>query len=133
MNDRGTLERAFDWLASTPGQVFLAGLIGGILRWLHTEKTWKGGLASILSGLASAWYLGPTTAVLLADRFGVEQDNARLVAGVSFVVGVGGISLVAFIISVFRGINTRAGVQKAIQVIWEFIRWKSGGGGGPRP
>ena len=31
MNDRGTFERAIDWLASTPGQVFLAGLIGGIL------------------------------------------------------------------------------------------------------
>lgn len=121
MNDRGTFERAFDWLSSTPGQVFLAGLIGGILRWLHTEKTWKGGVASILSGLASAWYLGPTTAVLLADRFGVEPDNARLVAGVSFVVGVGGISLVAFIISVFRGINTRAGAQKGVQLFWAMI------------
>ena len=107
MNDRGTFERAFDWLSSTPGQVLLAGLVGGVLRWLTTEKTWRGGLASIASGIATAWYLGPPTAIWFAERFGAQPDNPQVVGGVSFVVGIGGTSLIALIVSVSRGLNTR--------------------------
>ena len=33
-----TFDRALDLVSSTPFPVLLAGLVGGVLRWLTTEK-----------------------------------------------------------------------------------------------
>lgn len=131
MSNNNTIDRAVDVVASHPFQILLAGLIGGVLRWLTTEKGWRGGLASIFSGLAAAWYLGPPTAALVSDVFAVSPDNPQLVAGVAFVVGIGGISIIALIVSVFRSLNTASMTRAVLGALADFLRFKFGGG--PKP
>ena len=116
-NQPNILDRAADVLTSPPGQILVAGLIGGVLRWVSTEKGWKGGVASILSGLAAAWYLGPLFAALLAGTFGGDADSPRLVAGSAFFVGVGGISIVALLINVSKRLNSTEVSKRLVDAI----------------
>ena len=123
-----TFDRALDLVSSTPFQVLLAGLVGGVLRWLTTEKGWKGGVASILSGLATAWYFGPPLAAVIAPTLGLDPNSPRLVAGSAFFVGVGGISIVALVVSVSKSLNN-SGVATALRdALVHFLTR-----GGPRP
>jgi hypothetical protein len=131
VSEKPFIERTFEFFTSMPGQILMAGLVGGILRWLTTEKTWKGGVASLLAGLASAWYIAPPLAAYLAADLPVGPKNVELVAVCAFFAGVGGISLVALIVNISRGINTNAVVKSLISFAGEILRLKFGGG--PRP
>lgn len=133
MNDKTTttLERALDIISSPPGQVILAGIVGGLIRWITTEKTVRGGLAAMAAGLAAAWYLGPAAAALVSDVFNVAPDNLGLLGAVAFTVGLGGVSIVALIVATFRSINNASVVRGVVSLIGDFMRFKFGGG--PKP
>lgn len=122
MDSQNPLSKALDFTTSNAGQLVLAGLIGGVLRWLHTEKTWKGGLASILSGAAIAFYLGP----LAVSFWNLSTEDLGLLLGIGFIVGIGGTSIVAFIITIFRALNTQRNAGLAaralVSALWSKVR-----------
>ena len=96
------LEKLSGALASDTGQLAIAGALGGVVRWVTLRENWRDGLASLLVGAICSLYLGPLVAPLLepsVGKFAPEQGATGLTA---FLVGIGGISLSAFLVELFR-------------------------------
>lgn len=85
------------------GSPILAGAAGGLVRWLTLRSKPLDGAISILVGGISAAYLGPlaspTVDVLLG---GVILDPAQRGTLTGFIIGLGGISIVGFVMDLWR-------------------------------
>jgi hypothetical protein len=92
------VERAIDWFQSPVGLTVIAGLAGGVLRWITLKERPRDGIATALAGALTAAFIGP----LVAQFFGIGPENLPLLVGVSFITGIGGISIGAIIISLFK-------------------------------
>ena len=65
---------------------------------------------------------------MIAPTLGLDPNSPRLVAGSAFFVGVGGISIVALVVSVSKSLNN-SGVATALRdALVHFLTR-----GGPRP
>lgn len=124
MTDRTSLiERVLDWLQSPVGLTLIAGLAGGVLRWITLRENPVQGLATMTAGGITAAFLGP----LVASLFGLTPDeNLQAFIGVSFLVGIGGISIGALILSLYKDRDIFTALKDA--VIFLLTR----GAGGPR-
>lgn len=120
-------EKVVDFLASPTGAALLAGVAGGVLRWVSEKEKPADGVATVVAGAITAVYLGPPTTYFVAHWLDMAVDDPQLVAGVSFVVGVGGISIGALIVSAFRSRAFSSAVKDAI--VFMLSRKPPGGGG----
>lgn len=134
MTDRGILERIFDALSNFGWVWILGGIAGGVLKWVSEKERPRDGVATIAAGALTSFYLGPATAILVGQAFSIDAENPHLVASLSFIIGVGGISLGAVLVGLFRAIREqsfiRAVASSLKDSILSFLRWKFGGGGG---
>lgn len=129
------IDRSLDWLSTAPGQILLAGLIGGIIRWLSPGSgDWRARLLSLVSGAATAWYLAPPVSLFIAGLLGASPDNVQIVAGVAFFLGIGGISIVALIVELSKGLNNPTFIKSLVTAILDtIVHIITRGRGGPPP
>jgi hypothetical protein len=93
------LEQAF---STDLGQAAIAGALGGLVRWITLKENWKDGFTTLLVGAICAMYLGPLVSPILEPVIGKIAPDQGAAGFTSFVVGIGGISLSAFLIDIFR-------------------------------
>lgn len=119
MNEKPTiLDHAFNWLATTPGQILIAGLIGGVIRWLTPGAgDWRARLLSLISGAATAWYFAPPASSLVAGWMSRPADDVQVVAAIAFFLGVGGISIVALLVDISKRLNSSAVSKRLVETI----------------
>jgi hypothetical protein len=85
----------------------VAGTVGAVLGWLSAPgKTLKDQAFNLGAGLAAAMYLAP----FLAERFGWESPTGRI--AFAFLVGLGGMNLLAKVISAFKAFDWSALLTK---------------------
>lgn len=89
------------WLSGEAGRAAAAGAIGGLHRWLMSEKRRLiDGLFAAVSGAVCAQYLGPVVLAMLklaGLRLGDGQD-VDMTAG--FIAGLMGMSLAKFLVAI---------------------------------
>ncbi len=93
----------FPWLPDGAGQLLIAGVAGGIVRWATLKEKWPDGLISILVGALCAVYVGPAAFPILGPMInfaGIEPNSAKSLAG--FMIGAGGILVAGFFIDLWR-------------------------------
>lgn len=110
MTDRGFLDRLVDWFSSPVGLTVVAGLAGGILRWITLKERPLDGAATAVAGALTSAFIGP----VVAQVFGVGPENLQVFIGICFLMGIGGISIGAIVISLFKDQNLLAAVKDAI-------------------
>ncbi len=93
------MERVHSFFASDPVQAAMAGAAGGLLRWITLKESWKEGTATLVAGALCARFLGPEMTPAVAPWLGASEDAVGLV---SFLVGIGGVSISATIIGIFK-------------------------------
>lgn len=130
MNYKPTFfDHALNWLGTTPGQVLVAGLIGGVIRWLTPGAgDWRARLLSLISGAATAWYFAPPASSLVAGWMSRPADDVQLVAAIAFFLGVGGISIVALLVDISKRLNTAAVSKRLVDALVLLVT-----GRGPTP
>lgn len=95
--------RLLDWLLSDRVQAFIAGGLGGLVRWLALREKLQDGLISIVIGAICALYLGPFAIPALAPITGRLLVDPAAQAGLSgFLIGTGGTAVVGFVIDLWR-------------------------------
>lgn len=81
----------------------IAGALGGVVRWLTLRDHWTDGVISIVVGAICALYASPLVLPALTPMLGAIQIPPDSVSGLSgFLIGVGGISISSFFISIIR-------------------------------
>ncbi|MBN9314266.1 MAG: hypothetical protein J0I99_00850 [Devosia sp.] len=93
----------FTWLPDGAGQLLIAGVAGGIVRWATLREKWPDGLISILVGALCAVFVGPAAFPLMGpmiDFSGIDPNSAKSLAG--FMIGAGGILMAGFLIDLWR-------------------------------
>lgn len=86
------------WLATVKGEAAIAGALGGLVRAIHLRSTPQYGLALIVVGTICAQYFTD-----FANEFifrGVLKEGT-----VGFIVGTGGLSVVAFVVSFWASLR----------------------------
>jgi hypothetical protein len=93
----------FTWLPDGAGQLLIAGVAGGIVRWATLKEKWPDGLISILVGALCSVFVGPAAFPLmgpLIDFSKIDPNSAKSLAG--FMIGAGGILVAGFLIDLWR-------------------------------
>lgn len=119
-------ERLIDFASSPTGMAAFAGIAGGVLRWVSEKEKPIDGLATVIAGALTAIYIGPPATYVVARWLQMPVDEPQLVAGVSFVVGVGGISIGSLLVSAFR---SRAFASVVREILVALVSRKPPGGG----
>lgn len=91
------------WLLGDKGQIAIAGVLGGLVRWLALRENWRDGLVSIAVGGICSVYLGPLAYPIInpvLSNIVVDPVARSNLAG--FVVGIGGIGVVGFVMDLWR-------------------------------
>lgn len=93
----------FSWLANDRMQMALAGIFGGLVRWITLRVGWIDGISAIVVGGICAVYVGPLCFQLIDPVMGnLIVDPAARVGLSGFLIGVGGISVSGFLIDVWK-------------------------------
>lgn len=90
-----------EWLSSDQAGLVIAGVLGGIVRWLTLRHSWQEGILTMIVGGICASYLGPLMLPLVTATIGPIAEGADLAGLSAFLVGIAGISLAGFLIDVF--------------------------------
>ena len=85
----------------------IAGVLGGLVRWMSLREHWKDGLISIAVGAICAVYVTPLVVPWLSP--GASDPSVQIVSLASFVTGIGGIGVVGFIVDLWRTWRKRSG------------------------
>lgn len=109
-NSPGMLERVLDWFHSPVGLTVIAGLAGGCLRWITLKERPIDGFATAVAGALTSAFVGP----IVAQVFGVTPENLQVFVGICFLMGIGGISIGAIVISLFKDTDMLQAVKAAI-------------------
>lgn len=95
------MRNPFDWLATLAGNhlviAIVAGVAGGLVRWITGRESWREGLSLIVAGLASAVFLGLWVAQWLPG------DATLSVAVATYTAGIGGIGFAGIVLDVVKG------------------------------
>lgn len=98
------------WLASDGGHAALAGALGGVVRWLTLQHSWREGFTTLIVGAICAIYIGPLALPIMEQTLGKIVPNGDMAGLTSFLTGIGGISLSGMVIDVFQ--RRRAEIAK---------------------
>lgn len=107
------------WLPDGADKALIAGALGGLVRWITLREHWRDGAISIVVGALCSLYLAPLgepfIALLLrwlglAPVLDLAPDQQAGFAG--FVVGVGGIGIVGFILDFIKAKRRQNGGGK---------------------
>lgn len=90
------------WLASDGGHAALAGALGGVVRWLTLQHSWREGITTLVVGSICAIYIGPLALPILEQTLGKIVQNGDMAGLASFLTGIGGLSLSGIVIDVFH-------------------------------
>lgn len=93
----------WDWLASTKGELLLAGLAGAVVSAVTEWNGWRLATRKVVVGVICALYLWPLALPLLGWALGalhIPQENAVSLSG--FVMGMIGIIVIEIILKAFR-------------------------------
>jgi hypothetical protein len=93
--------KMMEWLDTEPGKAAVAGALGGIVRWVTLRHNWREGSFTLIVGSICAMYLGPVALPIVEGTIGKIVPQGDMSGLSSFLVGIGGISLSAFIIDIF--------------------------------
>lgn len=74
----------------------------GLVRWITLRDNPRDGLASLIVGALSAAYVGPLVSPFLEPLLGNAVPDGGSTGLTAFLVGIGGISLSAFVVELFR-------------------------------
>lgn len=97
------------WLHGDAATALVAGLAGGLVRWVTLRESLRDGLASLVVGCACALYLGPLVEPNLEKFVGLVAPAADTSGFSGFVMGLAGISIAGFIIDLInRGARSKA-------------------------
>lgn len=96
----------FVWLGGEGGRVIVAGGLGGLMRWLHSEKRRiQDGALAVVGGAVAARYLWPVPLRLMEVLTGPLELSPENTAMAAFLAGALGMSLVKVLTAV---VETRA-------------------------
>lgn len=98
----------FDWVADMDWKLLIAGICGGLSRWITTRENWKDGLLSMIAGGIAAVYVGPVFTPLFlpaADWLGVDRESVLSFGG--YAAGLSAVAVSAFIIGVVHAAAKR--------------------------
>jgi uncharacterized protein (DUF2062 family) len=91
------------WLLGDKPQMVIAGALGGLVRWMTLREQWPDGLISIVVGGICAAYFSPLAYpiidVVLSNIVADAEARRSLAA---FMVGIGGIGVVGFVMDLWR-------------------------------
>lgn len=90
------------WIQSDGGRIAVAGAAGGVVRWLTLRQNWKEGAIAMIVGAICAKYLGPLVVPILEPALGRFDPGGDNIGLLSFLVGLGGISISGLLIDIFR-------------------------------
>lgn len=90
----------FQWLATDPGRMAVAGALGGIVRGLTLRESWSERVVSLLVGSICALYLGPIVSPIIEPFIKVVAPSGDILGFSSFVVGLSGITFSRLLIAV---------------------------------
>jgi fluoride ion exporter CrcB/FEX len=93
----------YTWFVTEKVQVVISGALGGVVRWLTLQESWRTGMVSVACGAICAVYLGPLVEPVLRPVLAVAltEHEARS-SFAAFVIGLSGITLSGFIIDIVR-------------------------------
>lgn len=91
---------AIAWLTGEVGRVYIAGAVGGLVRWHAMEgRRLLGGVLAAVGGLIAVAYLSPLYAALL-DMVGIRLgDGAGVQQTLGFIAGLSGMTVVKLAIA----------------------------------
>lgn len=87
------------WVFGKDGQIILAGVAGGVIRWMTLRQNWREGMISLVSGGICAYYLGPVGTWIFRPVF---DDPAQQATMSGFLVGFIGLGIAGFIMDVWK-------------------------------
>lgn len=91
------------WLFGDKGQGLVAGAMGGVVRWLTLREHPRDGVVSIVIGAICAVYLTPLAFPIIDPVLSnVVVDGEARARLASFVIGVGGIGVVSFVVDLWK-------------------------------
>lgn len=96
-----TKDDLLDWLLSEPSRAAIAGIAGGVVRWLTLRSNWKEGLGTLIVGALCAIYAGQIALPIVEGSIGKILPGEDMSGLSSFLVGIGGISLSGLILDIF--------------------------------
>lgn len=92
-------------------QLILAGIAGGLVRWLTLKEPWPALLPSVIVGALVSVYLGPTVSATMAPVLAfVMPDGANEASLGGFLAGIAGLTLSGFVIDFWNA--RRKGLAK---------------------
>ena len=89
------------WLFSEPSRAALAGIAGGIVRWLTLRSNWKEGVGTLIVGALCAIYAGQLALPIVEGSIGKIIPGEDMTGLSSFLVGIGGISISGLVLDIF--------------------------------
>lgn len=91
-----------EWFhTSRAAQAAVAGVLGGLVRWITMRDNWKEGLGATVVGAICAIYLGPAGLTLVESWFKIEITDET--GGLSaFLMGILGIGISGLIIDMSK-------------------------------
>lgn len=96
-------ESFIQWIFTDAGRAVVAGAAGGLVRWLTLQERPRDGIASIIVGALCALYLGPLAVPIFEPVVGkIVTRPDQAVGFASFLIGMGGLSVSAIVIQVWR-------------------------------
>lgn len=104
------MSNPWDWIANDSSRALLAGVLGGVVRWLSLREHWKDGIVSIVVGGICAVYISPLIVPWLAPAAGAPSIQMMSLA--AFITGIGGIGVVGFVIDLWRAWRQKVGGPK---------------------
>jgi Na+/melibiose symporter-like transporter len=94
-------------------QAAVAGAAGGLVRWIMTRDDWRSGSLSLIVGAVCAVYIGPLAAPLVEPILGRVAPDGGGTGFSAFLIGIGGISISALLIGIFRAREAAVAAQAA--------------------
>lgn len=99
----GPLGDMATWLFGEKGQGLVAGALGGVVRWLTLRERPRDGAVSIVIGAICAMYLTPVAFPMIDPLLSnVVVDSEARTRLASFIIGVGGIGIVSFVVDLWK-------------------------------
>lgn len=101
------------WLPDGADRALIAGALGGLVRWVTLREHWRNGAISIVVGALCSLYLAPIAEPFFAPVLRGLELGADQQAGFSgFIVGIGGIGIVGFVLDFVKAQRARNGSGK---------------------
>lgn len=88
---------ALAWVAGESGRILVASGMGGLMRWLTSEKRRiRDGVLAVVGGCVTGTYLWP--AVMAVMGLAKEPDNIALAAFIAGTIGVSFVKIVTAVV-----------------------------------